>query len=93
MKGFPNRKAKVLSQHWIKLKKEIATVTPLPEAMRARVAADVWTTQQSITLMELVKLVKDRRAAAHVAAVDPSDLSQAGASGRLWKAPGRMGKS
>jgi len=40
-------------------------------AIRVSVAGDAWTTHQCIALIDLVKLVK-------VAAVDPSDLSQAG---------------
>jgi len=92
-KGFPNRKASALSSHWCKLKKEILTVTTLPEDVCVNVAGDVWTTLQSITLMELFKFVKHRRDTQRIM----SQLSihypmVTVASGRLWKAPGRMCK-
>jgi len=64
-KGFPNRKANALNHHWKVLKKEIVTVSPLPEAVRGNVAGNFWTTEQSITLIDVVKSVKDRRTPAH----------------------------
>jgi len=33
MKVFPNRKTNTLNSHWFHLKKEIATVTTLPEVV------------------------------------------------------------
>jgi len=72
MKGFPNRTADALEETWDRIKKEIGTVSPLPEAVRVSVTVNFRTTEQRITLIELVKLVTDRRVPTHGAAVDPT---------------------